>query len=164
MEADTNVNIISRDSQPYARIHHRGPYNEIGECFQRLLTWATSQGLLSEETRYFSLSWDDPTAVPVQELRSAACITIEDAGITPPDDIEIATLPSLRWAVYTLAGPYEGITDAYQRISDTWLPQQGEAVADHPCMERYLNDVGTTPPDQLRTELCIPLADRANSG
>ena len=42
-------------------------------------------------------------------------------------------------------------------LPDFRLPESGYEVADAPPMEIYLNDPDKTRPEDLRTEICIPI-------
>ena len=64
-----------------------------------------------------------------------------------------------RYAVYQLAGPYDGIARAYCRLVEEWLPGSGKTMADRPCMELYRNTPLNTAPERLVTDLCLALRE-----
>ena len=57
----------------------------------------------------------------------------------------------------TYKGPYSGIHAAYHSLFGNWLPGSGEEPADQPCYEVYLNNPRDTAPEDLLTEICLPL-------
>ena len=148
------VRIENFDDIEVARIHHVGPYDEIGPCFERLLEWAATIGV--KPGRVLSLSYDDPEDVTPQILRSDACIELH-TDASPPLGISLDKLGGGLYAVYTHRGPYDGIVEAYMRLFELWLPQSGEEMDDRPCMEIYHNSPLDTVPAQLLTDLCVPL-------
>ena len=60
-------------------------------------------------------------------------------------------------AVFTHIGPYSELHRTWTAIYRDWLPATGHALRDAPPFELYVNDVETTPPEQLRTDIYIPL-------
>ena len=65
-----------------ARVRHVGPYTEVGPCLARLLRWASAIGVPTG--RVLTLSWDDPTTVPTDRLRSDACVELRTEEEPPP--------------------------------------------------------------------------------
>jgi AraC family transcriptional regulator len=62
-----------------------------------------------------------------------------------------------RYAVFTHAGPYDGLHACWRAIYRDWLPSSGQQLRDNPPMELMLNDPQDTPPAKLLTEIWIPL-------
>lgn len=153
-EINMKIRIETIDEIEVARVRHVGPYNQVGQCFERLFEWAVSVG--GRPGRVFSLSYDDPDTVAPESLRSDACLELR-TDVPPPPDITVDTLAAGRYAIYTHRGPYDGILEAYRRLFSLWLPQSGEEVDDRPCMEIYRNSPLDTPPAELLTDLCLPL-------
>ena len=160
-----DVTIETLPARRAAAIRLVGPYSESGALFERLFAWAGVAGLDPRRLRAFSLSYDDPSAVPAEALRSDACLELPDdfdpgsldASAALPAEVEVRTLPACRYAVHRLSGSYDGIHRTYQRLFGDWLPGSGEEVAELPCMEVYLNDCRALPEAELETDLCIPL-------
>lgn len=65
------------------------------------------------------------------------------------------TLPAVRVAACTYVGPYDGLEKAYGAVF-TWINSNGYE-AKFPTREIYLNDPAVTPPEQLVTEIQIPI-------
>ncbi len=57
----------------------------------------------------------------------------------------------------TYKGPYAGISAAYHSLFGNWLPEAGEEPAEAPCCEIYLNNSREVAPEELLTEICLPL-------
>ena len=148
------VRIETFDDIEVARIPHAGPYNEVGQCFERLFEWAAAIG--AGTGRVLNISYDDPDDVAPQSLRSDACVELR-TDASPPPGISLDRVGAGRYAVYTHRGYYDGIADAYGRLFGSWLPESGEELDDRPCMEIYRNSPLDTAPEQLLTDLCLPL-------
>jgi AraC family transcriptional regulator len=139
-----------------ATLAHRGEYQEISTTFGRLVTMAAAHGMVGPETRTFGIYYDDPSATPVEALRSDACITVPDDW-TPSGELQRREIRGGRYAVVLHVGPYAELGRAYDWLYGTWLAQSGEEAADAPCVEAYLNDARLVPPSELRTEIWLPL-------
>lgn len=153
------VNIRHVDPKRVAAIRHTGPYQEIGACFQRIMGWAFSKGCIGPETRILALYYDHPAEVPAAELRSAACVTAGQ-GFTgdPAAGVEAIDVEGGDYGVATFKGPYDQLELAYDWLFGQWLPQSGREPSDRPCVEVYLNNPQDTKPEDLLTEIYLPLA------
>ena len=139
-----------------AALAHKGDYQTIPGTFVRLVTMAGALGLFGAETRSFGIYYDDPSATPVEALRSEACITVPDDW-APSGDLERREIRGGRYAVVSHVGPYAELGRAYAWLYGTWLAESGEEAADAPCVEAYLNDARFVPAAELRTEIWLPL-------
>ena len=139
-----------------AALAHRGDYQTIPSTFVRLAAMGGALGLFGPATRSFGIYYDDPSATPVDALRSEACITVPDDW-APSGDLQRREIGGGRYAVVSHVGPYAELGRAYTWLYGTWLAQSGEEAADAPCVEAYLNDARTIPPAELRTEIWLPL-------
>ena len=131
---------------------HIGAYPLIGEAFGRLGPVALTAGL---KGKLVGIYLDDPMAVPEHALRSVAGVA---AGWkTPiPAGLEEHRLPGGQMAVLRLVGPYGGLAGAWQYLYSQWLPQHGKTAAGIP-FEVYHNTPEDTAPEDLVTEICVPL-------
>lgn len=140
-----------------ATVQHVGPYNRISEAFQRLGAIAGRAGLVGDDTMMLALYHDDPETTSADELRS-------DAGITVPDNVQLPSeviekrLPAGRYARCTHLGPYETLGDTWSRMMGEWLPGSGERIRGGASFEVYRNTPADTRPEELRTELYVPIA------
>jgi AraC family transcriptional regulator len=54
-------------------------------------------------------------------------------------------------------GPYSNLKPAYDWVYGAWLPHSGREPADCPPFEDYLNTPQDTAPNDLLTEIHVPL-------
>ncbi len=83
-------------------------------------------------------------------------------SIRSPQGSRYHTLDTLlagRYAIYTHRGSYDGVPEAFRRLFELWLPESGEEIDDRACMEIFHNSPLDTRPDELLTDLCLPLHD-----
>jgi AraC family transcriptional regulator len=140
-------------------VSHRGPYNQIGKAFEKLGQIAGPSGLFAQPGAAMIATYhDNPDATPAEELRSEAGIIVPE-GVPLPPALEEVHIPEGDYAKYTHIGPFEGLGDAWQRLMGEWVPSSGRRLADSPSFEIYRSDMRTTPKEQLRTDIYVPLAD-----
>jgi AraC family transcriptional regulator len=138
-------------------LRHLGPYFEVGPTWEKLCAWAGSKGLISPNTMFFGISYDDPDSTPPAEIRYDACIVV-DKPVPVEGDFQLQEVAGGEYAVGLHIGPYDGLKDAYAYLYGQWIPAQKREIRDAPPYEVCLNDPGVTPPEELKTEICIPLA------
>jgi AraC family transcriptional regulator len=139
-------------------VRHVGPYNQIPQAFGRLGQIAGPAGLFSQPgAAMVAIYHDDPESVPQDQLRSDAGIVVpENAAL--PRGLEEHHLAAGRYARTVHIGPYEQLGDTWARFMGEWLPSSGHRVGNGASYELYRNDPRTTPKEDLRTDLYVPLA------
>jgi AraC family transcriptional regulator len=151
-----NAGITNRPDLRAAALRHVGPYNRISEAFGRLGEIAGRAGLFGPEATMIAVYHDDPETTPAESLRSDAAITISPTAAVPDGLTEIR-IPAGRYARATHAGPYTGLGDAWARLMGEWLPHSGYRLGDGVSYELYRNHPGNAQPNELLTDLYIPL-------
>lgn len=150
------VEIVNLPPMRCVAVAHRGSYMEISRAFEQLFTVAAPKGLVSRKSRMIGVYQDDPDAVAVEDLHSAACLAIADDAPVPPG-VEAMALPGGAYARLSYKGPYADMRDAYRWLMGVWLPASGREAADGPMLEEYLDSPADTPPPDLRTEIFLPI-------
>jgi AraC family transcriptional regulator len=141
-----------------AGVLHRGPYTDLGRAFQQLGAVLAAHRLFPAVKGMFAVYHDPPGLKPEAEMRSHAAVIIGDDFPSGIEGFEYFDLVGGKHAVMAHTGPYATLASAYEWLYGKWLPQSGEEPRDAPPIEVYVNDPRTTPPDQLRTDIRLPLA------
>jgi AraC family transcriptional regulator len=152
-----NVHIETALPRRLLALAHAGDYNQIGPIFRRLFEYAGSRSLLGPGTVSLGIYYDDPEVTPVESLRSHACVSVPSTFASAPDGFELLDLPEGEVAIGVHRGPYEKLTESYRWLFGEWLPSSGREAADRPCYEIYVNDPRTSAPEDLVTQIVIPL-------
>jgi len=153
-----NIEMITVDEMHLAGYPHTGDYMEIGSTFEKLFMNANSRNLLNENPRSFGLYYDDPKSVATDELRSMACLTVDEPQ--PLDsELECVTVPAGKCVSILFKGPYAELEKPYDWLFGHWVPNSGQEIADFPPFEEYLNDPKDTPPNELLTRIYCLLAE-----
>ena len=152
-----NVTIEDMPEQRVAAVPHVGPYNRISEAFQRLGTIAAPAGLLRGSATMLAIYYDDPETTPAAQLQSEAGVTVTESARLP-EGLAEKRLPAGRYARTTHRGSYETLGDTWSRLMGEWLPKSGERVGEGTSYEVYRNNPSNAPPDELLTDLYLPIA------
>jgi len=150
------ASIKKMDALRAAFVRHIGPYHEVGPTWGRLCAWAGRNGLFGPNTVMFGLCHDDPQVTPPDKIRYDACIVVGE-GVEAEGDVGVQTIPAGEYAVAMHHGPYENLAETYARLCGEWIPQQRRELRSAPTIEMYKNDPNSTPPEQLLTEVYVPL-------
>ena len=140
-----------------ATVPHTGPYNQIGPAFQKLGSIAGPAGLFGKPgAMMMGIYKDDPTKTPADKLRSAACVVIADGAPIPPGLVE-DRVDSGKYACLVHQGSYEGLPGAWMKMRDALSGAGNLKSRQAPACEIYWNDPSQVKPEELRTEICVPV-------
>jgi effector-binding domain-containing protein len=71
------------------------------------------------------------------------------------NEIKAGEIPAGQWATCTYTGPYAGIRSAYDALAE-WIASH-TLTPTGVAYEMYLNDPAQTRPEELRTQVAIPV-------
>lgn len=151
-----------------ATMRHVGSYFECGPAWDRLCSAMSACGLMNESTIALSMCWDTPDITPPEKCRMDLFFTLPDGMSEKNPEVQdllqregiylqIIGSNALEYGSMTVKGPYSLLLDAYRALYGQWLPQSGREPADTPSMEIYHNTPDRTPPEELLTEIMLPL-------
>jgi len=149
------VTIRQEPPRRLATLPHKGSYLKIGGAFESFFALCQSRNLWPQVGAIVAVYFDNPEIVAEADLRSY--VGAHWCGQDIPSGMQERELAGGKTAVLTYRGPYSGASQAYQALFGTWLPMSGEEPADEPCYEVYLNTPRDAAPEDLRTEICLPL-------
>jgi AraC family transcriptional regulator len=153
-----DIRIESLPALQVAAVRHSGSYRTIGPEFERLAAWFGRSGLFGPSTQGVGIYYDDPRETPEEKLRSDACFSLgRSMPADAPDWVRAATTEAGEYAIARFKGPYTRLDEAYQWLFSTWLPTSGREPAEKPILEFYRNSPRDTRPDDLVTDIAIPL-------
>lgn len=156
-ETTMNVTVETLPELRVATVHHVGPYNRIAEAFARLGAIAGPAGLFARAKMMLAIYYDDPETTPSEHLQSDAGLAL-DGDVALPSGLAEKRLPAGRYAKTTHLGPYTKLGDTWARFMGEWLPKSGHRVGSGSSFEVYRNDPTTAAPEDLVTDLYLPIA------
>lgn len=136
-------------------LDHHGDYMNIGATFHRLYALLQLRGY-PVTARSFGIYHDDPHGKNTEALYAQAAVETQAQSADAP--LILSTIRGGRYAVLRHQGSYAELEHAYDWFYHDWLLAGGEQIADAPPFEEYLNDVHNTAPEDLLTDIYIPLA------
>jgi AraC family transcriptional regulator len=140
-----------------AAVRHLGSYQSIGAAFEKVVAWAKAHELLPRPgVQVIGIFYDDPDKQPIERLRSDACLTVPDTA-RGEGDVQMLTIEGGAYAVATHRGPYTELPLVYRRLYGEWMESSGHRARPSPSFEIYLNDPSDTGPEDLLTEVCVPI-------
>ena len=151
-----DVTIKTVPERRVAFVRHIGPYNECGSAWSSLCTHLGAEGRLGPGAEYIGLSHDDPDATPPDKLRYDACVTIGE-DYEPTGEIGVQAVGGGVYAVTTHHGPYDKLYETYAELCGQWIPTHERTIRAEPSLEIYLNDPESTPPEELLTDIHLPI-------
>ena len=140
---DINMNVEVRecDRQRLCTLASERGYESgaIYQAWDKLIDWATNNGIKQEEQERFAFAFDNPTITPVDRCRYSASVVVgEDVHIQLP--FSQSEIPKGKYAVLYFKGSSEETIKAQLSIYSDWLPDSGFEPDNFPMLERYLND------------------------
>jgi AraC family transcriptional regulator len=139
-----------------AFVRHVGPYRQVGSAWAKLMSWAASRGLLGPNTLAIGVAHDDPDVTPSDKIRYDACITVDQA-FTAEGEVGVEQVGGGEYAVTTHHGPYQNVSQTLAQLCGEWLPTSGRELRSSPCLAILRNFPPDTPPDELLTDIYLPL-------
>ncbi len=145
-----------------ASLHRTGSFDQIPAAIERLVGWLGERSLETSGppgTRYFV----DPRTVSEDAYEWAAFVELrqprgaDDVVPSAEDEVEIRALPATEVASTVHRGPYETVSESYDRIQ-SWAEARGWEPSG-PGEELYLSEPDTAPSEQL-TEVRMPVTRR----
>jgi AraC family transcriptional regulator len=139
-----------------AFMRHVGPYDRVGETWSKLFAWAGPRGLLGPHTKVVGVVHDDPEVTPPERIRYDAGLIV-NRNLQPEGEIGVQEIGGGEYAVAGHRGPYIGLGETYAKLCGQWLPAAGREPRSAPALEFYCNSPQNTSPQDLFTEIYIPL-------
>jgi AraC family transcriptional regulator len=141
---------------PVIYVHAIGDYNNVGPAWEKLSKFMKEQKLFSFGTDFIGVSYDDPNVTETEKLRYDACASVKKE-IKPEGEVGYKELEGGLYAIFRHKGPYKNFSQTYDEIYLNWLPDSGYELRDAPSLEFYLNSPGRTKPENLKTDVYIPV-------
>jgi hypothetical protein len=153
-----NINFLQCPPIHVVLYRHVGPYEQLSPKFDELCQWASTNSIPVKRT--IGIYWDNPDYTPARKLRSAACVEVDESVNIQSFDrlpLETAYIAGGEYATTTFVGPYEHLAPIWSQFTDAIESQYRRMISQNPAFEFYVNDASVTPPNQLITELYMPL-------
>ncbi len=140
-------------------VRHVGPYQMIGEAFERLDRAVKEAGIDIGNSQWLGIYNDDPDQVPAAELSSDACVTVEAfPALAAGSILKPLEIPGGLHATTRHTGSYSGLHEAWGRLVGSWIPSNGYGPRCAPCYEIYVKGHESTQDEaEFLTDLYEPV-------
>ncbi len=122
----------------------------------KLISFANTKNLISEDSEYIGLSFDDPNITDEDKCRFYACIST-DKKVKAEGEFGAYSIPGGKFALFTHKGEYSGLNDLYQAIYSNWLYDNYAKIRNSNTFEKYINGPEEVKEEDLLTEVYIPI-------
>ena len=140
-----------------AYLRQKGPYTDIGNAIQKVLAWVLSNGWHlagAPNAAYFN----SPAEAPPEELHWEVRWPV-GLSISPREPNEeglgVRRVESRQVTAVIHRGPYNQVGSTYKVLMES-ISGQGYEICG-PAEEVYLNDPASTAPEELLTEVRLPV-------
>jgi AraC family transcriptional regulator len=131
-------------------------FTKMNEAFGKLCGWAGPQGLLGAKTWVLSIYHANMFTIPEKPTPMDCAITVE-GKVKPGEGMTVQEIGGGKYAKYTYTGPYNKLDKAWHELLDEVMKSTQYTTADKPSLEVYLNDPGHVKPEELITEIYLPV-------
>ncbi len=122
----------------------------MGEAFDVLMRHAAATG-----AQFAGPPFVLYPEMPAEEFTFLVCMPVTP-GAVAGEGVDVMELPAAEAAMLLYRGPYDAMEPSWRRLME-WVGRSGRQPAGPP-REVYLNEPGTVAPEDLLTEMVVPLA------
>lgn len=128
-------------------------------AFGRLFPAAQTLGLMPRMTGCLAMCPDEMTSPDDPEVRFVAALSFDGPApdLSAAPGITCETIPAGRWAVFRHVGPYNTLWQTWRAIYGDWVRVAQPVLRDAAPYELYVSDASTTAPEELITDIHIPV-------
>ena len=156
-EIEPEMREVKRQVLVYIRVIAKyGSAKDYDTAWMKLMQFAEEKGILTGHNEFIGFGFDDPTITKPERCRFYACITT-DKKVEPTGEFGTMVLEAGTYAVFTLKGPYSGLSKLYDIIYNQWLPASQQKLCNSMPYEKYLNNPEEVAPSDLLTEIFMPV-------
>ncbi len=131
----------------------KGPYDTMTKSINLYINEFFKQGLVPEGPLY-SIYLNSPQGVKPEELKWAVGFSVNQKT-EPKEPLKKMELNYKKAAVYMHVGPYSKLGGSYTKVFK-YIEDNGYKLFG-PTFERYLDDPMQVKPENLRTEIVMPV-------
>lgn len=138
-------------------LEKKGPYSEAGKAFEEIFALMGKKNVKLSAAP-MGVYYDNPEQVKPEETRyEVMCpFTGEFKG---DEELKVKELPAQEIASVIYTGPYEECGPTYKKLYG-WITENNYEPVGAP-IEKYLNDPSKVKPEELKTEICVPVKAKA---
>lgn len=142
-------------------LEHRGSYENIAaikNTWTQFVNYLDSKNLLSGKSIFFAEVLDDNEIAESINCRYNVALILDKAISFEPEGMFLKKKHTRqKYAKFIHKGSHESCHETYDKIYAHWMTDIQLEFKDLPTLEFFLNDEVDTPPEELLTEIYIPV-------
>jgi len=151
-----NIEVKEMPEMKAIYVRHIGPFNQIGEAYEKLFKWACPRGLYTPNvSKSATVIHDDPSITETDKVRQSACIIVE-GNVKVKGEIGNLTIPGGKYVVGHFELDFTQFEKAWNSMCN-WFVNSGYQQGDGCTYELYHNDYTTHPDKKHIVDICIPV-------
>lgn len=127
---------------------------ETSENWDKFFHKAEKNGLISFDTKFYGINWDDPEITKISKIRYDACISVNTSKV---DSFSVRTIKGGQHLCFLYKGDYQNLSEVYDCIFREWIIKNEIELREDPVFEHYVNNKNLTNKDELLTEIYVPI-------
>lgn len=149
MKLTQEPELVTWPETHYVFIEKTGPFqNTAPQAWQDFHQFVSKISEHNKITGYTSLYKVGPKIY-------RAGVSIAAAANDLPSGLEYTKFKGGKYSRFVLTGPYSNLPEASRRVFEIASERKLQLRDDY-CIENYINDPGTTPEEELITEILLP--------
>jgi AraC family transcriptional regulator len=136
----------------------KGKYGgpEVEKAWDEMIQFAKKSKIVGWNPDIFSIYYDDSEIVGYENTISDICIASKKL-VKTTGNIETKNISGGKYAVFRYKGPYDFLWDLYDSIFKVWILNTDYKLRDAPILEKYITYSYMIKPENLLTEIFIPI-------
>ncbi len=145
-------------SKLWGHIHSLGLFTEqMGQVCNNTPKSNVLQKMYDElGIKHICIYHDDPKVTEGDKQRTDVCLSI-NAKMEPKGEIGVKEIEGGKYVAFLYKGPYNNLGSVYDTIYGKAIFEFKHQLASRPGFEIYLNDPECTKPEELMTEIYVPI-------
>lgn len=151
------ISVKDTEAMTVVFLEKKGPYQETGKAMMELFELMGKKEL---KPRNFPMGfyYDDPEKVAPEETKYE--VLSQFVGEFKGDkELKVKEIPAQKVATVLYVGAYEKCMPTYKELYG-WIAKNNFEVCG-PSMEKYLNDPSKVKPEELKTQISVPVKLKA---
>lgn len=127
------------------------------KAWETIMSFAVKKSIISWNPDYFSIYYDDPDIVGVDNCSFDCCLTVRKM-VEPEGNINVKDFDGGKFLVFRYKGPWDNLWEVYNILyRDYIILLDKYQLRDAPIVEKYLKYSEKMKPENYVTEVCIPI-------
>jgi AraC family transcriptional regulator len=119
--------------------------------------FAAKAKIITWNPEIFCIYYDDPDIVGENNCNYDCCLTVRKK-VEPDGFVNVKELEGGKYLVFRYKGPYDSLWDVYNLLyRDYIILLDKYQLRDAPVLEKYIRYSEKTKPENLITEICLPI-------